>query len=245
MRQKWLQIAVVLVFVGLLWQSVIVLFHLSDFFLPTPWAIVKGAFQDRMLLLSMAWPTLLEALLGLLAAILFGIGLGAALVLWRPVRYLCLPLVVLSQAIPTLAIAPLFVLWFGLTLNAKVLLVLFALFFPISLSLYEGVKAIPPIWRDQARLMQATRWRRFWFLEFPGALPSLASGIRMATAWAPVSAVASEWVGSSRGLGFLMINASSELNTHLVFEAIGVLMVLAWALYAMVDRILRKIVFWR
>jgi putative hydroxymethylpyrimidine transport system permease protein len=152
-----------------------------------------------------------------------------------------LPVVILSQALPTLVIAPLFVLWFGLTLNAKVLLVIFALFFPISLSLYEGVRLMPEVWHDQAYLMRATRWQKFWRLEVRWAMPAWRSGIKMATAWAPVSAVASEWVGSSKGLGFLMINANSQLNTPLLFESIVVLVAMAWILYGSVGWIVDRL----
>lgn len=241
---KLLHLLVVLGGFILFWQSIVWIFHIPNYYVATPAEVFSTLWHSRALLWQQSWPTMAEALLGLGCAIIWGIIVGTFLVLFRPFRYLFLPIVLASQAIPTLAVAPLFVLWFGFELNAKVLLVIFSLFFPISLALYEGVRTLPKAWMLQAELMQAKRWRKFLVIDFLGALPSLAAGVRMATAWAPLAAVASEWVGSARGLGFLMINASSGFNNNLLFSAIIILVCLSMGLYYSVDQILKKWVRW-
>jgi putative hydroxymethylpyrimidine transport system permease protein len=121
---------------------------------------------------------------------------------------------------------------------------IFALFFPITVAFYDGLRRVSVEWLALAKVMQAKPLLRLWRLEIPAALPGLASGLRVAAAWAPMAAVIGEWVGSSRGLGFLMLNANAEADTPLMFSALFVLVIFSLILYYAVDLGLKKWIFW-
>ena len=118
------------------------------------------------------------------------------------------------------------------------------LFFPITSAFYDGLQNTPPGFLDLAKTMNATKWRLFCAIRIPAALPSLASGIRIAAVIAPIGAVVGEWVGSSRGLGYLMLNANARLQIDMMFAALIVMIALALALYFTVDKLLRVLIWW-
>ncbi len=232
-----------IVFIGvlLLWQMMVWIFSLPQYLLPGPWVVMQTLWQSRLLLLQQAWPTVLETLLGLLLGVIWGGLTAIAMVLFRPVRFWMLPMMLISQAIPTFAIAPLLVVWLGYGLESKVAVTLVALFFPIAVAFYDGLDNTPQVWLDMATVMSANRWRTLRYIQLPAALPAFASGVRVATAWAPMAAVVGEWVGSSQGLGFLMLNANARVDIPLMFSALLVLILLSLLLYYLVGRLLQGV----
>ncbi|MDO8954779.1 MAG: ABC transporter permease [Gammaproteobacteria bacterium] len=238
--------AIVLIF-GLLglWQLLVVLFHVPVYLLPDPVQVCVALWQNKLFLLQQFWPTFLETLFGLLLALVWGILVAVSMGLFRPVRFWVLPLVIISQAVPTVAFAPLLVLWLGYGISSKIAVIMLALFFPITAAFFEGIKQTPDAWLDLGYLVQANRWRTMRYISFPAALPALASGLKVATVWAPMAAVIGEWVGASRGLGFVILNAEARLDLPLLFAALIVLVGFSLLLYYLVERSLRKLIPWQ
>jgi len=161
-----------------------------------------------------------------------------------PLQPWLLPILVLGQTIPVFALAPLLVLWFGYGIASKVVMAILIIYFPVTAALFDGLRRTEPGWLDLARTMGATRARILLRLRLPAALPAFGSGLRIATAVAPIGAVVGEWVGSSRGLGYLMLHANARLQVDLMFAALFVLMAMALALYVLVDRALVRLMPW-
>ncbi len=236
-----------LVFITLLliWEMVAVLFHLPSYILPTPFEVIKTLYFQKNLLLHEAIPTVTETLCGLILGIIIGSFTAILMAFVRPVSYWLLPSLIISQAIPTFAIAPLLVIWFGYGMASKIVTTIIMLFFPITSAFYDGLKQTDSGFLDLAKTMQAKKSRIFWFIRIPAALPHLASGIRVATVIAPIGAIIGEWVGSSHGLGFLMLNANARMQIDLMFAALFVIMAFSLLLYFAVNQLLKFLIFWQ
>jgi len=227
-----------------LWQAVVWATGAPRYILPSP-ADVALAFADRWpLLLGHAGVTAAEILLGLALGVLLGGAAALTMAMWQPARRWLLPLLVISQAVPVFAIAPLLVLWLGYGMASKVAMATLIIFFPVTAALYDGLRRTDPGWTDLARTMNAGRWRTLWHIRLPAALPAFASGLRVATAVAPIGAVVGEWVGSSAGLGYLMLHANARMQVPVMFAALALLAALAVTLYFAVDLLLRRALPW-
>ncbi len=220
----------------LLWQLFVWSSGVPKFLLPPPLAVLQTLVSERALLLDHAWITLVEILLGLLGGVLVGAGSALAMALLPALQPWLLPLMILGQTIPVFALAPLLVLWFGYGLASKVAMAILIIYFPVAVALYDGLARTEPGWLELARTMGANRLRMLWHLRLPAALPSFASGLRIATAAAPIGAIIGEWVGASAGLGYLMLQANGRLQIALMFAALTLLLVMGLALYVLVDR---------
>lgn len=235
------------IFLGLLlaWQALVWLTGVAPFILPGPWA-VAGALAARWSVLSgHAGITILEILLGLACGTLLGASSALLIAAFRPVRQWLLPVLVVSQAVPVFALAPLLVLWFGYGLASKVAMATLIIYFPVTAAFADGLRRTDPGWLDLARTMGGSRLAVLRVIRVPAALPALASGLRVATAVAPIGAVVGEWVGSSAGLGYLMLHANARLQVDLMFAALFVLAAFAVLLYFTVDRLLRLALPWQ
>jgi putative hydroxymethylpyrimidine transport system permease protein len=235
------------IFLGLLvaWQALVSLTGVESFILPGPLAVAKALAARWSLLAEHAWVTILEILLGLAFGSLLGAASALLIAAFRPARQWLLPVLVVSQAIPVFALAPLLVLWFGYGLASKVAMATLIIYFPVTAAFYDGLKRTDPGWLDLARTMGGGRLAVLRVIRIPAALPALASGLRVATAVAPIGAVVGEWVGSSAGLGYLMLHANARLQIDLMFAALFVLAVFAVLLYFAVDRALRRALPWQ
>jgi putative hydroxymethylpyrimidine transport system permease protein len=138
----------------------------------------------------------------------------------------------------------LLVLWFGFGTESKVLMAVLVIFFPVTANFADGLRRTEPGWLDLARTMNASPFAMMRHVRVPAALPAFASGLRVATAVAPIGAIIGEWVGASSGLGFVMINANARIETDLMFAALAVLSALAIGLYVLVDWALRRALYW-
>jgi putative hydroxymethylpyrimidine transport system permease protein len=235
-----------LVVLGLLlsWQGVVWLTGVPPYLLPPPAAVARTLIASAPLLLDQALTTLLEILLGLLGGVVIGGASALVMALLPPVQPWLLPILVLGQTIPVFALAPLLVLWFGYGLASKVVMAIVIIYFPVTATLFDGLRRTEPGWLDLARTMGASRWRTLTQVRLPAALPAFGSGLRIATAVAPIGAVVGEWVGSSAGLGYLMLHANARLQIDVVFAALLVLMAIALVLYVTVDRLLVRLMPW-
>jgi putative hydroxymethylpyrimidine transport system permease protein len=238
---------VLFVIIGLLalWQGTILLFKLPNYILPTPTAVLAVSYERASLILHEALITITETIVGLVLGVFLGCIAALTMVFCRPLKLWLLPILIISQAIPTFAIAPLLVIWFGYGMASKIATTIIMLFFPVTSAFYDGLRRTDPGWIDLANTMSAKKWRFFWYIRIPAALPSFASGMRVATAFAPIGAVVGEWVGSSSGLGFLMLNANARLQIDLMFAGMFALVVFSLSLYFIVDKMLRWAIPWQ
>lgn len=219
----------------LLWQGVVTLFTIPTYLVPTPAEVAGRMWTDAAFLSWHSAVTLFTTVGGFVLSVLIGIPLGMMLVWSRVLERSIMPLLVVSQAFPKVAIAPLIVIWFGLGYFPKILIAFSVAFFPVVISTIAGMKSIETDMIDLARSMQGTAWRTFAKIRFPFALPQIFSGIKIAVAFSTVGAVVGEWVGAQSGLGYLLLWSNANLDTPLLFSVLMCLMVIGLALYWAVE----------
>ena len=237
-------LAIFLALIGV-WQLVADYAGFPSYILPSPVAVLQAAFvDDRSALLSAAGTTLTEIVIGFVVAVTFGFLLAVILVASRPLRHGLYPLVIASQTIPILAIAPVLIIWFGFGVLPKILVVLLFAFFPVVINTMNGMNSVE---RDTIYLMRVLGCSSIGILlrvRIPAAMPYFFTGVRQAAVIAAIGAIAGEWVGAEKGLGPLMIGANSGLQTSVVFAAILFLSVIAIALFAVVTLVERVTIRW-
>lgn len=229
----WL-ILVSLFIAFLIWSALIQWGNLPAFVLPAPvdvWQRFLQVAKDGTLLQN-TLVTLSEVLSGLLTGSLLATLIGYSLAKSPVLEKIVSPFLVASQAVPTVAIAPLLVIWFGPGMFSKVLICALTVFFPILVNTIIGVQAVPEELRDLMRSMKATRGQTLYYLELPASLPVLFGGLRIGATLSVIGAVVGEFVGSNRGLGFLINVGRGQFDMPLVFVALFMLILLASALYA-------------
>ncbi len=227
------------------WQGLVSLTGLPRYLLPGPLAVAEALQRQAPLLARHGLTTLTEILLGLLGGVLLGSASALALARFRTARRWLMPLLVVSQAIPVFALAPLLVLWLGYGMASKIAMAVLVIYFPVTTALFDGLRRTDPGWLDLARTMGASPAAVLWAIRLPAALPAFWSGVRVAAAVAPIGAVIGEWVGSSSGLGYLMLHANARMQIDLLFAAVLVLGLFAVALYAAVDALARHALPWQ
>lgn len=233
--------------VGLLlgWELLVWLTGVPVYILPPPSRVAVVMVERLGLLLGEAAWTAAEMVLGLLLGLLLGGSLAIVLAASAAWRRWALPVVIVSQAIPVIAIAPLLVVWLGYGMASKVVMAALVIFFPVASALYDGLRRTDPGWLDLARTMEASPRAVLLQIRLPAALPAFASGARIAAAVAPIGAVIGEWVGASAGLGFLMTQSLARGQTPLAFAALVLLCLLGLALYYATDWAGRRFVPWQ
>lgn len=227
------------------WEALVWLTGVPSYILPPPSRVAVVLVQRVDLLAEQAAWTAAEMVLGLALGLVLGAGLAVVLAASAAWRRWALPLVIASQAIPVIAIAPLLVLWLGYGMASKVAMAALVIFFPVVSSLYDGLRRTDPEWLELARTMDAAPRAVLLQIRLPAALPALASGARIAAAVAPIGAVIGEWVGASAGLGFLMTQSLARGQTPLAFAALFLLCLLGLALHYATDRVARRLVPWQ
>ena len=227
------------------WEAVVRLGVVPNFLLPSPTQVIAALIGDAPLLATHAVTTIAESVLGL--AIGVAVGFVAAVLMDRfEVIYLAFdPLITISQTIPTVAIAPLLVLWFGYGLAPKVILIVLTTFFPVAVSLVSGFRAIDPDMVDLMRTMGASDLQIFMQVKLPGALEQFFSGLRISATYAIVGAVISEWLGGFSGLGVYMTRVRKSFAYDRMFAVIILISVLSLALMRFVDLLERVCMPWK
>lgn len=221
------------------------LLNLESYLVPSPAEIAGALWQSRGLLSESAWVTLKEMLLGLGIALLVGIAFGLAMRLSGLVKDTFNPLIVSSQTVPIVAIAPILLVWFGFGIWPKVAVIALVCFFPVAVSVLAGLGTVDPEAVKMLRTLDASRMQILWRIEIPSALPYFFTGAKLAVVWAPVGAVFGEWVGSDSGLGHLILQDNAQLETARVFAAIVILSAMALCLFAITALAERRVVTWR
>lgn len=226
------------------WAALKAVTDIPDTSLPTPGQVARALVDDRALLAESAWVTTVEILAGYAAAIVVGLGLAVLIHASRTVERALYPWLVVSQMVPVVAIAPIFVIWTGFDLRPKVMVIALVAFFPLAVSTIDGLRAADPDLLRLLRTLGAGRWARFRIASWPAALPSVFSGLKVAAALSVIGAVFAEWVGSSEGLGYLVLTFNNQLATAEMFAAVTVLALLGIALYGAVLLVERLVLPW-
>lgn len=235
LSQASLVVIGLLVFLGL-WEGVVRLAGYPPFILPRP----GDVFRRLIVLLAdgslgrHTWVTLKEILAGLSLGAAIATALGYFLAHFPFAERLLSPYIIASQSVPIVAVAPLLVIWFGTGILSKILVCALVVFFPILVNTILGVRSVEPEFRDLMRTLEANRWKTFWLLEAPAALPFWLSGLKIGATLSVIGAVVGEFVASHQGLGYLIKQGQQLYDTPLIFVGIGTLAALAQALYGTV-----------
>jgi NitT/TauT family transport system permease protein len=232
------------ILVLVLWEAAIRLFHVSNFVLPAPSAIAVALATNAGALATATLVTAEEVLLGFLLAGAIGVALALLIKRFRLLGQAVYPLVVFFQTVPKVALAPIFILWFGYDLAPKIALIVVIAFFPVTLNMLAGLEAVDPELISLMRSVGARENDILGRLQVPFALPSLMAGFKIAITFSVIGAIVGEFAGASAGLGYVIQFASTQLQTDLVFAGLAVISVLGAAFYYVVELLERLLVPW-
>jgi NitT/TauT family transport system permease protein len=229
--------------VGLLvlWQVAAALFALPPYLLPAPTAILQSMVSNAAVLIKQSLGTTIEILLGFALSVVVGVPLAMAIYLWRPFARTVYPLLISSQAVPKVAIAPLFLVWFGFGLMPKVLIAFLIAFFPVVINTAMGLAAMEREKLYLAQSMGLSKLATFFKIQLPNALPSIFAGLKISITFAVVGAVVGEFVGGQGGLGYLLLIANGNMDTALLFAGIVALTLLGIIFFALIGVVERLV----
>jgi NitT/TauT family transport system permease protein len=220
-----------LLLIVIAWEAYVELANVSKIVLPSPSDILMVSWQRSDLLLRETLPTALESLYGFALAVVIGVPLAVCVSSSRILNLSLYPILIATQSVPKVAIAPIILVWFGLGMQSKLAIAFLVAFFPIVVDTATGLQATPPGLMELARSLRASRWQIFWKVQFPAALPFIFAGAKVAVTLAVIGAVIGEFVGSVNGLGNLLLSANSQLNGPLAWAALVWLSVLGIVLF--------------
>jgi len=227
-----------------IWWAFTRISQVPAYLLPGPASVAEALWHQRTLLMWNTLTTFNEVALGLLIGTLLGAACGLVIVFSPLMQRWLMPILLLSQAVPIFALAPLLVLWFGFGITSKVIVAVLVIFFPVTASFSDGLRRTDRGMLDLATTMNASKFSILRHVRLPAALPAFGSGLRVAAAVAPIGAIFGEWVGSSSGLGYMMLNANARIETDVMFAALFVLAIMTVLLWVVVDRGLKKLLYW-
>lgn len=222
-----------------IWQLVVSLTGVPRFILPSPYLVAVSFIENFDLITEHTSVTLSEIMFGLAIGITLGIITALQFEMSPVAKFFLKPLLVFSQAIPVFALAPVLTLWLGYGMISKVTMAVLIIYFPVTSALHDGLARTPSGLSDLAHVMNAKPLRLLFLIKFPAAVPNLLSGVRLATVYAPIGAVIGEWVGSSQGLGYLMLLANGRVKTDLMFAALFTLGFLSMSLYGLITVLIK------
>lgn len=241
---SWARPLLMLVLIVVLWDVAIRVFRIPPYQVPAPVEVLRTLWTDGPELLAQAVPTTTATLLGFLLSAAFGIPIAMLIAASRTVDAYVYPLLVFSQSIPKVAVAPLFVVWFGFGLVPKVIAAFLLGFFPVVVSAVQGFKSVEPDMLDLARAMEANRLQIFRMVSLPHAMPAIFAGLKVSVTLAVVGAVVGEFVGANSGIGFVLQRSIGNFELPTMFAALVVLALIGVALFWIVDVLERLAVPW-
>jgi NitT/TauT family transport system permease protein len=227
-----------------IWELGVRLFSMPSYILPAPTTILSALFTKFPRIIDGAWVTAQEIVVGYAIAVLISIPLAFCLALSRTLERMVFPVIIFFQIMPKVAIAPLFVIWFGFGLMPKVFIVFLLAFFPMLANGISGFKSVPTDIMEFALSTGAGRLRTFWKVRLPHALPSIFTGLKVGAALSATAAVVGEFVAADRGLGYLLLEFNGDLDTPMVFAVIVVLSTIGLSVYFLVGLTERLVIPW-
>ena len=240
-----LRLLLIAVFLGL-WEAFVRLFEIPLFILPTPSSVFIALYRGfaSSLYIDHIWVTLAETLMGFALGTTLAFVLGTVIALSRPVEYFLYPFVVMFQAMPTVALAPLIIVWFGLGLTSKVVNAALVAFFPLMVNTIVGLRSAE---EDKVNLMKslaATRGQIFWMLQLPNAMPYIFAGLEIAMIFALIGAIVAEFVGAQSGLGMLIQSMNFTMDVAGQFSVLLLLSIIGLLLNGIVTGVRKRVLFW-
>ena len=229
----------------IVWQAICTLGLIDSFLLPSPLQVIKAFITEFPALMEHTGITLAEAFIGLLLGILFGFVMAVFMDQFEFLYRAFYPLIILTQTIPTVAIAPLLVLWFGYEMAPKVILIVITTFFPITVGLLNGFRSVDQDSVNLLRAMGAGRWQIFCHIKLPGAMSQFFAGLRISASYAVVGAVISEWLGGFGGLGVYMTRVKKAFSFDKMFAVIFLISIISLLLMKTVDLLQKKCMPWK
>lgn len=226
------------------WELGVRIFHVKEYVLPPPSQVVLAAADHWPSIVQGAWVTTLEILAGYVLAIVISVPLAVSIAFSRTVEQTVYPVMVFLQIVPKIAIAPLFIIWFGFGFTPKLLLVFLLSFFPIVISSIAGFRSIDPEIMDFVHTTGAGGWKSFAKVRLPQALPDIFTGLKVGAALSATAAVVAEFVASDRGLGYQLLQYNGDLNTQMVFAIIIILSAIGVVIYFAVELLQRIVIPW-
>jgi NitT/TauT family transport system permease protein len=240
----WARPLLLCVILIVLWEIVILAFRIPPYLIPTPAAVARALVAEWPRLMREAIPTTYSTIVGFALSIAFGIPMALMIAYSRTVESFVYPLLVFSQSVPKIAIAPLFVVWFGFGVIPKIICAFMLAFFPVVVSTVMGFKSVDNDMLDLARSMRASKLETFIRVSFPQALPSIFAGLKVSITLAVVGAVVGEFVGSNSGIGYVLQIANGNFDLPLMFAALTVLSGIGVVLFVAIDLIERLVIPW-
>jgi ABC-type nitrate/sulfonate/bicarbonate transport system permease component len=228
----------------IMWELLVRLKDIPEYRLPAPSAIATEFVDMFPLLMQHAGVTVMESLVGFVVGVLLAVVVALAMSMVRPVRHTLYPFLIISQTVPLVVIAPLLAIWFGFGFLPKVIMSMIVVFFPVAVSLTEGLETYDTEMVELMRTMKASRWQIYRLVRLPGALPNFFAGMKISAAYGVMGAVISEWTGASLGLGIYLSRAMSSFETAALFANIVLIVILSLALFGAVSFAEKKAVPW-
>ncbi|HZK54459.1 MAG TPA: ABC transporter permease [Desulfosporosinus sp.] len=226
------------------WQMMATAIQVPLWLLPTPAQIVEALWETRQLIWLHTLTTLVETTIGFAFAVVFSLITAGGMVLSPWLKRLLYPFLIISQTVPLIAVAPLLILWLGYGLLPKIIIVIIVCYFPITISLIEGLELTDTDILNLLKSMGASRWQMFYIVRWPHALPSLFAGLKIAATYSVMGAVIAEWLGSDSGLGVYLTRSSHSFMTDRVFAAIFTITALSFLYYALISILARLSMPW-
>jgi putative hydroxymethylpyrimidine transport system permease protein len=224
-----------------LWAAIVWIFALPHYILPGPDRVWSAFITRPELFVHHALITAAEISAGLALGGLFGLTVACLIADSPRLQRWTMPVLVISQALPVFALAPILMLWLGYGFASKLAMTTLIVFFPVTAATLSGFRALPSSWSDTLTALRGHRLKIFWQVRFPLALPFAGSGLRIAASVAPIGAVVGEWMGSAGGLGYLMLHANGRGQTDVLFAALVVLCGLALLIWGVTNRLTRSL----
>ena len=234
-----------LFFILVMWEVLVSRLHIESWLLPAPSVIFETGIAEYERIVEHVTSTVQLALVGLIIGSLIGIVLATCLHLFPLLKEAVYPLLILSQNIPIIVLAPLLIIWFGFGIESKLVVISLVCFFPVSVSMLDGLRQIPSEFSDYFEMMGANKMQVFWKLELPHVLPNLFSGLKISATYSVMGAVISEWLGAQKGLGVYMTLASSAYRTDRVFVAIFLIMIVSILFFIIITVLEKSLISWK
>ena len=243
MRQYTLPILTFIIVI-LLWQFLVIWLHIEQWIVPSPLQILNSLWESRSLMIHHMIPTVIEALIGLFCATIFGIFVAILMEWSEIIRRIIYPFLIISQTVPFITLAPLLTLWFGFGLLPKIIIIALVCFFPITINLFDGLSGVDSMTLKLLISMGATKRQVLKWVKWPASLPAFFSGLKIAGAYSVLGAVISEWVGSDRGLGILLTRSAKSYLIDRVFATVGIITFLSIIIILIIEGIARITIPW-
>lgn len=226
------------------WQILVILTDIPRFILPSPLDIGKALVQNHKIIRENALVTFSEVLAGMFLGVMIGVTSAIGLMMSPVVQRLVMPLLIFSQSIPIFALAPIITLWLGYGVASKIAVTVLMIFFPVVSTFLDGLRNTDPTLTEAAAGLGAKPFTVLIHIRIPAAFPALASGLTLAAVYAPIGAILGEWVGASKGLGYLMLLANGRAKVDLMFAALFVLSIFTMLLYICTSWVSRRLASW-